>query len=226
MGQCAQVPKDFYDKITHQKLADKGYGLEELGLVVLFSGNGSNMQNIIESLHDRYYLHDTQKVQLKILACITNNPAAYGIKRCESLGIKCEVLSHKDFSCREDFDRALSGLVEGYCPVLVVLAGFMRVLTPVFTQKHRCINIHPSLLPRHKGAQAIRDSYESAEDFGGVSVHWVNEVLDGGALILQESVPKIAGESFESFENRIHQLEYALYPRAILEALGLREGGV
>ncbi|MDO7253557.1 phosphoribosylglycinamide formyltransferase [Helicobacter cappadocius] len=199
--------------------------MKNINLVILFSGNGSNMENLINSLHSQeYFLKDTQeKAKIQISCAVTNNPNAYGISRCEALGINCEILPHKDFDCREDFDVALIDLLKNYQPDAVILAGFMRILSPIFTSTIRSINIHPSLLPKHKGSNAIKDTYESDDEFGGVSVHWVNEILDGGEIILQDYIPKIAGESLEEFENRIHQLEYALYPNAILKALNLTQ---
>ncbi|PAF51569.1 phosphoribosylglycinamide formyltransferase [Helicobacter sp. 13S00477-4] len=181
------------------------------------------MQNIIHNLHNKYFIRGVcEKVCIEIVACITNNPDAYGISRCKDLNIKCEVLSHKDFRVREDFDRELTKLILSYSPDLTVLAGFMRVLSLIFTSKIKAINIHPSLLPKYKGANGIRDTYDSGDEFGGVTVHWVNEGIDDGEIILQESIFRLEAESFISFETRIHQLEYILYPKAILKALDLR----
>ncbi|WP_095332168.1 phosphoribosylglycinamide formyltransferase [Helicobacter sp. 11S02596-1] len=162
-----------------------------------------------------------EKIIINIPACITNNPNAYGIKRCKDLGIACEILSHKEFATKEAFESALVACIQKYHPDLTILAGFMRILSPIFTDTIPSINIHPSLLPKHKGANAIKDTYLSDDKEAGVSVHWVNEILDGGEIITQRAIPKIAGESLQDFENRIHQLEYTLYPQAILEALNL-----
>lgn len=199
--------------------------MKNINLVILFSGNGSNMENLISHLnHQEFFIQNTQeRAKIHIVCAITNNPNAYGISRCESLGINCEILSHKEFDSREKFDEALLELITKYRPDAVILAGFMRILSPVFTTAIKSINIHPSLLPKHKGANAIKDTYESDDEFGGVSVHWVNEMLDGGEIILQDYIPKITGESLEEFENRIHQLEYRLYPAAILKALNLTQ---
>ena len=123
------------------------------------------------------------------------------------------------------YDALLVREIARYEPSLCVLSGFMRILTPIFTRHVRAINIHPSFLPHHKGAHAIRDSFYSTQDFGGVSVHWVSDELDSGALIAQEKLPKIAGESLQSFESRIHELEYRLFPQALLRALNLRTKG-
>lgn len=199
--------------------------MKNINLVILFSGNGSNMENLISHLNEQeFFIKNTQeKAKIHIACAITNNPNAYGISRCESLGINCEILSHKEFDSREKFDEALLEVIAKYQPDAVILAGFMRILSPVFTSAVKSINIHPSLLPKYKGANAIKDTYESDDEFGGVSVHWVNEVLDGGEIILQDYIPKVTGESLEEFENRIHQLEYRLYPAAILKALNLTQ---
>lgn len=200
--------------------------MEIINLVILFSGNGSNMENLVHKLHDKEFASlsfPDKKYLLQVSACITNNPLAYGIKRCENLGIKCEIMSHKDFNKREDFDNSLCKLVLTYQPKLCILAGFMRILSDKFTSYINAINIHPSLLPKFKGANAIEESYYSQEINGGVSVHYVNEFLDGGEIILQESIKKIKNESLSDFEERIHHLEYEIYPKAILKVLKLKE---
>ena len=227
-------------------------------IAILFSGNGSNMENLIKELHQKSFMlgeaggsearenqankddragtngvrsKDTGDktsrdsapaglaIKLEITACICNQKDAYGITRCQNLNIPCITLPHKEFKTREAFDEALAIKLVDLGVDLVLLAGFMRILTPDFTSRFKIINIHPSLLPKHKGAHAIEDTYSSHDTEGGVSVHWVNEELDGGEIILQDSIPKIQGESLEDFSARIHQLEYALYPKAVIRAL-------
>lgn len=191
-------------------------------LAILFSGNGSNMQNLIETLHQKVF-QDSNKQNIKLEVAITlcNNPSAYGIKRAQNLGIPCIIISHKDFSSRCAFDEAMIKALESHSIDLCVLAGFMRILTPTFTQHFPTINIHPSLLPAHKGAHAIADTFNAHDPYGGVSVHWVNEELDGGALITQRSVALESEDTLETFEHKIHALEYKLYPIAVLQALNL-----
>ncbi|PAF53546.1 phosphoribosylglycinamide formyltransferase [Helicobacter sp. 13S00482-2] len=181
------------------------------------------MENLIEYFNHNEFLSEDakEKVGIQISCAVTNNPNAYGISRCEALGVNCEILPHKEFDSREKFDEALLTLLKKYNPDAVILAGFMRILSPVFTSVIKSINIHPSLLPKYKGANAIKETYESGDEFGGVSVHWVSDILDGGEIILQDYIPKIAGESLEAFEDRIHKLEHNLYPTAILKALNL-----
>lgn len=197
--------------------------LSIIRIAILFSGNGSNLENIV-----RYFSQvdkNTQKssqaesIRVKFPIAICNKKEAYGITRCQNLGIKCKILPHTDFVNRIDFDRELADILRDENIDLVVLAGFMRILGSEFVREFQVINIHPSFLPLHKGANAIKDSYNSSEDFGGVSVHWVSEELDAGEIILQEKLPKIVGESLESFEGRIHALEYALYPKALQKVL-------
>ena len=181
------------------------------------------MQHLIESLHHKRFksTQDNTAQEIEITLTLCNNPSAYGITRTKNLGIPCEILSHKNFATREDFDKAMIHILHIHKIKYVFLAGFMRILTPCFTQSFSIINIHPSFLPEHKGAHAIKDSFYSSASYGGVSVHWVNEELDGGKIILQEKVAKLPNESLEDFECRIHECEYRLYPRAILSALNL-----
>lgn len=180
------------------------------------------MLNLIRTLHLREFVDECECVcRIEVVATICNNPQAKGIQSLQEFHIPCLVLSHKGLE-REVYDTLLVREIRRYEPVLCVLSGFMRILTPIFTQHIRAVNIHPSFLPHHKGAHAIRDSFESTQDFGGVSVHWVSDELDSGTIIMQEKLPKISGESLQDFESRIHALEYTLFPQALLRALNLR----
>ncbi len=175
-------------------------------IVILFSGNGTNLENIARKLHRK---------SLLISKVITNNPSAKGIERAKRLGIEVEVIDHRNFACREEFDEALVASIKQVEPDLVVLAGFMRILTPVFTDAiTNAINIHPSILPLFKGAKAIERSYASDMRVAGVTVHWVSNELDGGQIIDQACFHR-EDESLEEFEARIHALEYELYPKVI-----------
>lgn len=195
-------------------------------LAILFSGNGSNMQNLIETLHNRTFAYQKKsklkrEIKLEISLTLCNNPQAYGITRAQNLNIPCKVLNHKDFNSREAFDHTMLELLENHQIDLCILAGFMRILTPTFTQKIPTINIHPSYLPAHKGMNAIKQSFDSDDGYGGVSVHWVNEELDGGEIILQKKLSIGQSDTLQSFESRIHALERSLYPQAILKALSI-----
>ncbi|MCX2716381.1 phosphoribosylglycinamide formyltransferase [Helicobacter sp. MIT 21-1697] len=198
--------------------------MRSIKCAILFSGNGSNMQNLIESLHNKiFYDNANNPVRLETTLTLCNNPSAYGITRTHHLAIPCKIINHKDFSSRSDFDNAMIEMLRAHSIDIVLLAGFMRILTSCFTQAYQTINIHPSFLPEHKGANAIKESFNSTQSYGGVSVHWVNEELDSGEIIAQEKLHKIPNESLEDFTSRIHALEYSLYPRAILLALGLKD---
>lgn len=207
--------------IDNDFASDKADLAANVNIALLFSGNGSNLENIVN-----YFRQDSAKSELKSLKiqanfalAICNKKEAFGITRCKNLGLECKILAHRDFATRLEFDNALLDILRKNKIDLVILAGFMRILGDEIVSKIHAINIHPSFLPLHKGANAIKDSYFSNEDFGGVSVHWVSKELDSGEIILQERLPKIKGESVEDFEKRIHALEYAIYPKAIISAL-------
>lgn len=179
-------------------------------IVILFSGRGSNMENIIKKLHGK---------SVDVAAVITNNEKADGIQKAVALGVKVDIVPHTAFYSREEFDAALVEKISSYSADLVVLAGFMRILTPIFTQNIRAINIHPSILPLFKGKDAIKKSFESDMGEGGVSVHFVSDEMDGGEIIMQERIAIFDSDTLEEFEERVHSVEYELYPQAILEAL-------
>ncbi len=188
-------------------------------IVILFSGNGSNMENLIQKLHLQTFLIHDVPTQIQVSACICNQENAYGITRAKNLQIPCIILPHEHFSTRQDFDHALAQHIKILGVDLVVLSGFMRILSPFFTKAFKIINIHPSLLPKYKGAHAIKESFLSQDLEVGVSVHWVNEALDAGELILQERILRDQNDDFQTFSKKIHQLEYQIYPQAVLLAL-------
>jgi phosphoribosylglycinamide formyltransferase-1 len=184
-------------------------------IVILFSGRGSNLLNLIEQLHHKACV---------VAAAITNRPEAAGIAKARAHGVHVDILDHTRFDSREAFDTELVKLIESHAPDLVVMAGFMRILSPAFfTLKAPAINIHPSLLPLFKGAKAIERNFESDEPLGGATVHWVTEELDSGGIVLQASFERTPGESFESFKKRVHDLEYTLFPRAVTQLLNPEE---
>ena len=178
-------------------------------IVVLFSGQGTNLAFILEHLHCKRVI---------VAAAITDNPQASGIAVAQNYGIPTEIIDKRAFDTREAFDAALVSRIQTYRPDLVVLAGFMRILTAVFTRQVRAINLHPSLLPRHKGLRAIERSFHDPYDEGGVSVHWVSEALDGGEVIIQKSIPK-AGHTLASYTQAIRRLEKEALREAILKVL-------
>ncbi len=183
-------------------------------IAVLFSGTGSNLLSILEKVHNKTF--DGTKIEVALT--LTNNKNARGIKHSRAYDIEPVVIEHKNFDSREDFDAELVKQIKAHNIDLCVLAGFMRILSPVFTTQIKAINLHPSLLPLFKGAHAIKESYQSDMLVGGVSVHFVSEELDGGELIAQECVSK-RGLSFDEFEKAIHEKEHELLPQTIIEIL-------
>jgi len=181
-------------------------------IVVLFSGEGSNLSYIINNLHQK---------KLEIAAAFTDNPRAGGISFVQKENIPFEIISPTDFGSREEYDKFLAERIAEYSPDLTVLAGFMRILGPAFTDNVRAVNLHPSLLPRHKGLNAIRKSYDDDYPEGGVTVHWVNSELDGGEIIRQKSISK-EGMSFDEYERQIRTVEKKVLTEAIMEVLDTR----
>ncbi len=183
-------------------------------IAILFSGRGSNLLNLFEKLHKKTFYGTTVEVALTI----TNVKNAGGIEYSRKFGIEPIVIEHKKFAKREDFDAQIVKTIKAHDIDLTVLAGFMRILTPVFTDEITSINLHPSILPMFKGADAIRRSYESDMLIGGVSVHFVNEELHGGKLVSQVPFQK-KGMSYEEFEEKIHKTEYEVLPKSVVKVL-------
>lgn len=183
-------------------------------IAVLFSGSGSNLEAILQKLHGK----KIGKTKFEIVLTLTNNPAAKGVQRAAKFGLKSVILDHTKFASREDFDKALVKEIKKYSVDLVVLAGFMRILTPVFCDQIKAINLHPSILPLFKGANAIKESFDSDMQIGGVSVHWVSSELDGGKIIAQKTFNR-KNKSFQDWENKIHKIEHKLLPKTIVKIL-------
>jgi phosphoribosylglycinamide formyltransferase-1 len=181
----------------------------KLPIVVLISGSGSNLQAIIDSAN--------ADVPIELRAVISNEADAYGLIRAQRRGIPCEVLNHRAFNDREQYDLALLQLVDSYRPGLVALAGFMRILTPVFVSPYvgRMFNIHPSLLPKFRGLHTHQRALDAGERLHGASVHFVTEELDGGPLIVQAQVPVLPGDDAEGLAARVLHREHQIYPLAI-----------
>ncbi|WP_252271108.1 phosphoribosylglycinamide formyltransferase [Pseudomonas subflava] len=179
-------------------------------VVVLISGSGSNLQALIDSI-----AHDGNPA--RIAAVISNRGDAYGLVRAQNAGIATRVLDHKQFDGREAFDAALIEAIDGFDPQLVVLAGFMRILTPGFVNHYtgRLLNIHPSLLPKHKGLHTHQRALEAGDSEHGCSVHFVTEELDGGPLVVQAVVPVESGDTPERLAQRVHTQEHRIYPLAM-----------
>ncbi len=179
-------------------------------LVVLISGNGSNLQAIIDAIA-------AGEIPAEIRAVISNNPDAYGLERARRAGIPTAVVDHRDYPDRERYDQALRAVIDRYAPDLVVLAGFMRILTPAFVEHYagRMLNIHPSLLPRYQGLDTHRRVLEAGDAIHGVSVHFVTPELDSGPIVLQAEVPVGPGDTEEDLARKVHAEEHVIYPRVI-----------
>ena len=179
-------------------------------LVVLISGHGSNLQAIIDNIINH-------NLPAEIVAVISNKADAYGLERAKKAGIEQRVLSHLDYADRKQYDQALKALIDGYQPDLIILAGFMRILTNEFVEHylHRMINIHPSLLPKHKGLNTHQRAIDAGDKEHGCSVHFVTPELDDGPVILQATVPVKDDDTAETLAARVHEQEHKIYPEAI-----------
>ncbi len=174
-------------------------------IAVLFSGTGSNFAHIVKTLHHKDF---------EVVVALTNNPSAKGIEVAKAASIPLEIMDSKTYKSRESFDAVVVERLKVYNADLTILAGFMRILTPVFTDEITSINLHPSLLPRHKGLNAIEKSYEDEHTHGGVSVHYVSSELDGGEVILQKEIAK-EGLTFEAYDEKVRSIE----KEALIEAI-------
>lgn len=181
-----------------------------LPVVVVVSGKGSNLQAIIDDARH-------PDAPYTVCAVISNRPQAGGLARAQAAGIPTEVVDHATFAHREAFDHALQAAIDRYAPGLVVLAGFMRILTTGFVAHYhgRLLNIHPSLLPLHKGLNTHQAVLDAGEAEHGASVHFVTAQLDGGPVILQGRVSVRAEDTADSLAVRVHEVEHRIYPLAV-----------
>ncbi|MGM0366420.1 MAG: phosphoribosylglycinamide formyltransferase [Actinomycetota bacterium] len=179
-------------------------------LAVFASGFGSNFQAINNYINN----HPVNGCMAMVFS---NNPRAYVLERAKEQDVGTYVLEPRDFKNREEYDRKVAGIVKEEKIDLIVLAGYMLLLTPWFVNqfKNRVINIHPSLLPSFKGTRAIEDAYRYGVKITGVTVHFVDSKLDHGPIILQKEVPVKDSDTLEDLEERIHQVEHKLYPKAV-----------
>lgn len=183
---------------------------EKLRIVVLISGSGSNLQSIIDACA-------SGTIGGEVVGVISNRADAYGLQRARRAGIPTEVLEHGAYPDRESFDQALAKQIDRYNPELVVLAGFMRILTSDFVRHYagRMLNIHPSLLPHFQGLHTHRRALEARHELHGASVHFVTEELDGGPLILQAEVPVLQDDDESRLAERVLEQEHRIYPTVI-----------
>ena len=178
-------------------------------IIVLISGSGSNLQAIIDSCKSKY-------IEAEVQCVVSNNPNAYGIERAKFAGIKTIILDHKNYSSRDLFDADLYDILMQHGADLIVLAGFMRILTPKITENFygKIINIHPSLLPKYPGLNTHEQVINNKDPIHGVSIHYVSSELDEGPLIAQGEI-KTLGDDIDSLIKRIHKLEHKIYPEII-----------
>ena len=183
-------------------------------LIVLASGNGSNFEAIVRHIRD-------ENLPLKVTYLLTDNPKAYALKRAERLGIPSKILDYKSFDNRDEYNRALLKFLKSLDFDLIVLAGYMRILPPFIVREfwRKIINIHPSLLPAFPGLHAIEKAYKYGVKVTGVTVHYVDEGVDTGPIIMQECVKIEDDDTLETLEEKIHKVEHEIYIKAIKKIL-------
>jgi len=176
-------------------------------IVVLISGSGSNLQAIIDACSAGF-------IEGRIKAVISNKADAFGLERAKRAGIATDVIDHKSFANRESFDDELLKKVQAHEPDLIIMAGFMRILTPNFITPllGKMINIHPSLLPKYTGLNTHQRAIDAGEDEAGATVHFVTEELDGGPPVLQTVVPILEGDDASALAARVLQQEHTIFP--------------
>lgn len=179
-------------------------------VVVLISGGGTNLQAIIDGQQDG-------SLPIEITAVISNKPDVKGLQRAKKANIATAVVDHKQFDSRESFDAALQLEIDKHQPHLVVLAGFMRILTPAFTAHYagKMLNIHPSLLPKYQGLHTHQRAIDAGDSIHGVTVHFVTAELDGGPAAIQAQVKIAADDTAETLAAKVQVQEHIIYPLAV-----------
>lgn len=181
-----------------------------LRIVVLVSGNGSNLQAILDAANQPDFAAE-------VVAVVSNRPDAYALQRAKNAGVKSVVVDHTGFSDRDSYDAELINIIDSFEPSIVLLAGFMRILTSRFVRHYSCrlLNIHPSLLPKYKGLHTHRRVLENGDATHGASVHFVTEELDGGPVVLQARIGVQEDDTSESLAERLLKKEHQIYPMVI-----------
>ena len=176
--------------------------------VILISGNGSNLQSIIDN---------ADRIDLQISCVISNNKNAFSLKRAESAKLQTAIIDPELYNSKEAFDRELISIIQQHGVELIVLAGYMRVLTPLFVSHYfgKILNIHPSLLPKFPGLNTHQRAIDASETAHGVSVHFVTEELDDGPIICQEVVTINSFDTVKTLTNKVLEKEYIIYPKVI-----------
>ena len=178
--------------------------------VILISGSGSNLQAFIDQVN-------SGELDIEISLVISNKADAYGLERASNAAINSDCINHRDFSSRLEFDQALMQRIDQVKPDMVILAGFMRILTPEFVNHYqgRLINIHPSLLPKYPGVDTHQRAIDAGDQWHGASIHFVVPEVDAGPVILQGRLAINSDDTAESLQQRIHKIEHKLYPLAV-----------
>ena len=191
-------------------MTDSNQSPEAKRLVILVSGGGSNLQSLIDGCA-------SGEINATVSAVISNNPDAGGLERAANAGIPNLAIDHTAFDSREAFDQALSELIDSFSPDLVILAGFMRILTAQFVDHYleRMMNIHPSLLPAYPGLHTHRRAIEAGDTMAGATVHFVTPELDGGPSIIQAQVEIEPDDNEASLAKRVLSFEHKIYPQAV-----------
>ena len=184
--------------------------MKPLSLVVLISGNGSNLQAVIDHINNGH-------LNAQISAVISNRPNAFGLQRARDNGIQAISLDHREFDTREAFDQQLQQQIDQFNPDLIVLAGYMRILSTAFIQHYwpNMINIHPSLLPKYQGLNTHQRALDNQDSAHGVSIHIVTPELDSGPVILQGQFAIEPDDNADSLQQKGHALEHQMYPQII-----------
>jgi phosphoribosylglycinamide formyltransferase-1 len=179
-------------------------------IVVLISGSGTNLQAIVDKLH-KQPLNNTQT---EVVAVISNKADAYGLQRAQDAGIDAIVVASKGIASREEYDAKLSEALDKLQPDLIILAGFMRILTSEFVNKYlgKMVNIHPSLLPKYTGINTHQRAIDAGDEEHGASVHFVTPELDSGPIVLQAKVPVFSDDTAEDLSERVLTQEHQIYP--------------
>lgn len=183
---------------------------KQASIVVLVSGNGSNLQTILDQC-------EQGSINGKVTAVFSNKSTAYGLERAQQAGVDAISLAQSDFADRAAFDAELMTQIDQYQPDLIVLAGYMRILSDSFVQHYagKMLNIHPSLLPKYPGLDTHQRAIDNGDEEHGASVHFVTPELDAGPVILQAKVPVFADDSIDDLSSRVHTQEHMIYPMVV-----------
>ena len=187
---------------------------EKPRIVILISGTGSNMAAIADAVQAE---NSDNGIDAEIVGVISNRPTAEGLNKAQAMDLHTDLIDHTLYASRDEFDHALIRMIEDLKPDLVVLAGFMRILTADFTRYYegRLLNIHPSLLPKYQGLNTHQRALDAGDDIHGVTVHFVTEELDDGPNAIQAIVPILDIDNTQQLQQRVHSQEHVIYPIAV-----------